>query len=234
MPLSLPEREITAPQFDDLLAAGYRRSGWFFYRTQCPACQACEPLRIEVAKFRESRSLRRVRKSGDEHLRLQVAAPSLDESRVQLFNAHRSQRNLDRGEAPAAADDYNSFLLNAFCEVWELSFWRNDRLVAVSITDVGLKSLSAVYCFFDPEFSWLSPGTFAILSQVSLAQRLGFKWLYLGMYVAGNAHLCYKSRFGPHERLQQGQWQLFPPTMPNKQQPESSEIDIQADELDED
>ena len=232
MPLSLPEGEITAEQFDELLAAGYRRSGWFFYRTQCAACQACEPLRIEVASFHESRSMRRVRKLGNANLRLQVDAPVLDDSRLQLFNKHRCERNLDRGEAPAAGDDYTSFLLNSFCEVWELSFWQNDQLIAVSITDVGKQSLSAVYCFFDPEFSWLSPGTFAILSQISLARQQGYKWLYLGMFVADTAHLCYKSRFGPHQRLQRGEWQLYPPATLDKQRRDNRTGGLTTEELD--
>ncbi len=209
MPLSLPDSKLTGSQLDEVLAAGFRRSGWFFYRTQCRTCQACEPLRIEVEKFNETRSMRRVRRLGDQHLQMQVAAPTLDHERLRVFNAHRSGRNLDRGEPDADASDYSSFLLNAFCEVMELSFWDGDKLVAVSITDVGENSLSAVYCFFDPAYSWLSPGTYAILNQVSLARQDHYQWLYLGMFVEDNAHLCYKARFGPHERLRNGVWQPF-------------------------
>ncbi len=218
MPLSLPDGNITGDQFDAILAAGYRRSGWFFYRTHCQACQACEPLRIGVANFTESRSLRRVRRLGDEHLQMQVAAPALDDERLRVFNAHRAVRNLDRGEPEADASDYSSFLLNSFCEVWELSFWDGDKLVAVSITDVGESSLSAVYCYFDPAYSWLSPGTYSILNQISLASKDHYTWLYLGMFVADNAHLCYKSRFVPHERLRGGQWQPFAPLVIDKSQ----------------
>jgi arginine-tRNA-protein transferase len=218
MPLSLPDGHVTGSQFDEILSAGYRRSGWFFYRTHCPACQACEPLRIEVANFDESRSMRRVRHLGDERLQIQVAAPVLDDERLRVFNAHRAGRKLDRGEPEADASDYSSFLLNAFCEVLELSFWDGDKLVAVSITDVGERSLSAVYCYFDPTYSWLSPGTYSILSQISLAKKDHYKWLYLGMFVADNAHLCYKARFGPHERLRGGKWQPFDPIFIDKSQ----------------
>ena len=218
MPLSLPQGNVTGEQFDAILAAGYRRSGWFFYRTQCKACQACEPLRIEVARFDESRSMRRARRLGDEHLQMQIAAPILNDERLRVFNAHRAGRKLDRGEPEADASDYSSFLLNSFCEVMELSFWDGDRLVAVTITDVGETSLSAVYCYFDPAYSWLSPGTYAILQQISFAQKDCFKWLYLGMFVAGNSHLCYKSRFGPHERLRNGQWDAFAPQLIDRSQ----------------
>ncbi len=218
MPLSIPIESVSGEQFDIVLAAGYRRSGRYFYRTNCPGCQACEPLRIEVAKFRETRSMRRVRKQADDHLRVEVASPSLDEDRLRVFNLHRAIRKLDRGEPAADAFDYESFLIDSYCEAIELSFWDEDKLVAVTITDVGATSLSAVYCYFDPAYSWLSPGTYAILTQISLAQREHFKWLYLGMFVAGNAHLCYKARFGPHERLCDGTWQAFEPTIIDKAQ----------------
>ncbi len=95
MPLSIPQGRVTPDQFDAILAAGYRRSGWYFYRTQCHECSACEPLRIEVEQFHESRSMRRVRKLGDEHLRLEIAQPMLDEERLRVFNLHRSVRKLD-------------------------------------------------------------------------------------------------------------------------------------------
>ena len=218
MPLSVPTESLLPEQFDAILAAGYRRSGRYFYRTNCPGCQQCEPLRIEVSKFSESRSMRRVRRQGDDHFRIQVAAPTLDDDRLRVFNLHRALRKLDRGEPAADAFDYESFLIDSYCDGIELSFWVDEKLVAVSITDVGLTSLSAVYCYFDPAYSWLSPGTYAILTQLSLAQREQFKWLYLGMFVAGNAHLCYKARFGPHERLRGGEWELFEPTVIEKAQ----------------
>ncbi len=209
MPLSVLEGKFEPTRLDRLLECGYRRNGWFFYRTQCPSCQACEPLRLDVARFVESRSMRRAKREGSDKLGIRIAPPTVDADRVNLFNAHRFGRELDRGGEPITTEDYTSFLVNAVCEVWELSFWYGPNLVAISITDVGANSLSAVYCFFDPKYSWLSPGTFAILAQISIAQAMNYQWLYLGMYVQDNPHLCYKSRFKPHQRLIQGQWESF-------------------------
>ncbi len=209
MPLHIPARGLTAEQFDLILEAGYRRSGWFFYRTQCPSCCACEPLRIEVERFNPTRSQRRAKSLGDRHLSTEVGPPMLDERRVELFNRHRQERDLGSEETRIEESEYRSFLLNSYAEVAELSLWLNDKLIAISITDVGKSSLSAVYCFFDPDCAWLSPGTYAILQQVGLARRLGYRWLYLGMMVAANKHLNYKAKFRPHERLITGRWQQF-------------------------
>ena len=128
-----------------LLAAGYRRSGWFYYRTRCPACSACVPLRLEVAAFAPSRSQRRARRLGDRHLQVTWGEPTIDQRRIDLFNKHRQQRGLDHEHPPATAADYQSFLLNASCGVLELSLHYAGELVAVSITDVGSHSLAAVY-----------------------------------------------------------------------------------------
>lgn len=209
MPLCIPQGELSAEQFDTLLAHGYRRSGWYFYNTQCPNCTACEPLRIEVNHFSPSRSQRRAKLRGDQQLRTRVATPSLDDRRLQLFNRHRSERGLSDHDLPVGQGEYRSFLLNASVAVAELSLWYEDRLIAVSITDVGCTALSAVYCYFDPDFSWLSPGSYAILQQIAWARSQGFRWLYLGMMVAENSHLKYKATYRPHERLVAGRWTVF-------------------------
>ncbi len=210
LPLSLPARRVTPEQVDQLLASGYRRSGSFFYRTRCPNCSACVPLRVRPVDFRASRSQRRVWKRGLRELECRLGPAQVSPERVNLFNVHRSQRNLDHGNPPADQADYESFLLSAPLEVVELSFWYGDRLIAVSITDIGATSLSAVYCFFDPAASRFSPGTYAILTQIELGRRWQKKWVYLGFYVAQNRHLNYKARYLPHERRVHGVWKVFP------------------------
>jgi leucyl-tRNA---protein transferase len=216
MPLSLATSEITPEKLDALLAAGYRRSGWYYYRTHCPRCAACEPVRIEAARFSPSRSQRRTWTRGNQHLRITWDQPQLDMHRVRLFNKHRQIRNLGSGEGGVTAADYQSFLVNASCQVVELQLWYENQLVAVSITDIGENSLSAVYCFFDPDFSWLGLGTYAILCQIEAAvrptQNMPFgakRWVYLGLYVERNQHLNYKSRFAPQQRFINGAWREF-------------------------
>lgn len=209
MPLAVPTSGLTPDRFDLLLEAGYRRSGWFFYYTNCAHCSACEPLRLKVANFQPSRSQRRAQKLGDRHLRTKVHAPIVDPQRLELFNRHRTERDLSHGESDVGEAEYRSFLINSHVDVAELSLWYEERLIAVSITDLGATSLSAVYCFFDPDFAWLNPGTYAILQQIAIAQRRGFDWLYLGMMVAENSHLKYKANYRPHERRIAGQWIAF-------------------------
>ena len=216
MPLSLATSEITPEKLDELLEVGYRRSGWYYYRTRCPKCSACEPVRIEAARFVPSRSQRRTLARGRKNLHIRWDSPRLDAQRVRLFNKHRQMRNLSHGEGVVTGADYQSFLVNSSCPVVELQLWYQEQLVAVSVTDVGADSLSAVYCFFDPDYAWLGLGTYAILSQLDAAARPDHstpfhakRWVYLGLYVEQNEHLNYKARFTPQQRFIEGTWRDF-------------------------
>jgi arginine-tRNA-protein transferase len=207
MPLHWPTRQLSPEELDRYMASGYRRSGVFLYHTRCPSCRACEPTRVEVERFAWTRSLRRVLRRGDATLSLRSGPPATDRVRLALINQHRAARNLAQSGTPLDHEDYRSFLIDTCCDTRELSYWADDRLVAVAVTDFGRESLSAVYCYFDPEAHRLSPGTYSILKQLQLAAESGRRYLYLGMYVESNRHLSYKSRFQPQERLIEGRWQ---------------------------
>lgn len=209
MPLEVPQHALNGEQLDHLLNLGYRRAGWFYYRTACPSCQACEPLRVDVPKFVESRSLRRVLKRGDAELQVTIGQPQCDDERLRLFNLHRIQRDMARSDGPADSADYSSFLVSSWNATSEICYWLGSRLAAVAIVDQGVTALSAVYCYFDPGLDHLSLGTYSILTQIRLARASNMRWLYLGMYVADNRHLRYKARYYPHERFQAGSWHRY-------------------------
>ena len=206
MPLQLPVGAVTPEITDQVLALGYRRSGDFLYRTQCPGCQECRPTRVDVRAFQLTGSMRRVLNRGQRDLRLHWGQPRVDARRVSLFNQHREARNLGQGSGGIDADSYRSFLTDTCCNTMELTIFRDQKLIAASIIDVGGQSTSAVYTFFDPAEHRYSLGTLAILKQIQWAQRTARQYVYLGLYVADNQHLNYKARFAPQQRLIEGRW----------------------------
>lgn len=209
MPLRLPIGKLDGAGIDELLERGYRRTGDFVYRTECDGCQACEPSRIRVDQFVWSRSWLRVLRRGDADLRIELGPSRCDPARVELFNRHRSQRDLDRGDGPIDALGYRAFLVDSCCPSLELAIYRSQQLISVTVIDVGERSLSAVYTHFDPDFSRYSLGTYAVLKQIEYAAKTGRPYVYLGMYVAQNRHLNYKARFVPQQRLIAGVWHDF-------------------------
>ncbi len=209
MPLRRPLRLLTRPQLDERLSEGDRRCGEFLYRTQCSTCRACEPIRVDVEKFRASRSQRRTCKRGEQLLQLEISAPRSDDQHLALFNEHRAVRNLDHHTGPLDRASYSAFLEDTCCETLEIRYQFESQLVAVAVMDVGETSLSAVYCFYNPRFRRLSLGTYSVLKQIELCQKWGKTYLYLGLYIADSIHMSYKSTYRPHERLIDGVWRQF-------------------------
>lgn len=208
MPLRRPIG-MTAAQFDERMAAGDRRMGRYLYRTQCPACQACEPIRIPVAEFTPVRTHKRTLRQGDALLALRVGAPQCDETRVELFNRHKRERGLAAGDGELDLDGYFGFLVDSCTETLEFSYWADDVLVAVGISDRGKTSLNAVYCYYDPAYDRVGLGTYNVLKQLEYCRQWSWDYLYLGLYIAQSPRMNYKARFLPHERLLLGTWHRF-------------------------
>jgi len=208
MPLRLPVGKVTPAVTDRLLEIGYRRSGDFVYRTQCPNCAECLPTRIHLPAFRLTKSWRRILARGDRELTIAWDPPQTDSRRIHLFNQHRDQRGLGCSDE-VDRESYQGFLVESCCDSMELSVWCNGILVAIAIVDVGRDSVSAVYTYFDPSLGRLSLGTYALLKTIEWAKQNQRSFVYLGMYVATNRHLNYKARFVPQQRLIGGQWIEF-------------------------
>jgi leucyl-tRNA---protein transferase len=209
LPYRRPLATVSPEQFDQRLAEGDRRSGIFLYRTACPSCRACQPLRLDVAHFKPNATQRRMHRRGEALLDVRIGAPVIDRGRVRLFNLHRDERGLAAGDSPLDERAYADFLTDSCCQTLEFSYWQGGQLIAVAIADQGRESLSAVYCYYDPSFRQLSLGTYSILRHVDFCQATGRRFLYLGFYIAESPHMAYKSRFRPHQRLIDGCWRSF-------------------------
>jgi arginine-tRNA-protein transferase len=98
---------------------------------------------------------------------------------------------------------------SSWCTTRLAEFRINRKLIAVAVTDWLVNSLSAVYTFFDPEFSDYSPGTFAILKQVEEAKRTRRRYLYLGYWIKECSKMAYKSNFQATEIFDGHAWTEF-------------------------
>ncbi|MGC4094299.1 MAG: arginyltransferase [Polyangiaceae bacterium] len=209
LPLRIPARPLTHVELEQRLSAGDRRQGIFLYHTSCPACRACEPIRLDVSQFVPSRSQRRTLQHGNRLLRIELGPALVDERRIELYNRHKHLRGLGSGRAPIDFDGYREFLVLSSCETFELRYYLGAELIGVALVDRSENALSAVYCYYDPAYSRLGLGTFSILKQLELCREWSLGYLYLGLYIEGSEHMRYKARFLPHERLLDGQWLRF-------------------------
>lgn len=209
MPLRQPLEPLNGAELDERLDAGDRRCGVFLYRTQCRDCQACEPLRLDVQTFRPTATQRRVFRRGEQQIVTRIGQPIVDQQRVRLYNKHREKRGLADRMGPISLPGYRDFLTATCCETIELSYFVDSKLASVAIADLGRQAISAVYCYFDPDYAGLSLGVYSILKQIALARESGRRYLYLGLYIEASRHMRYKALYRPHERLIEGEWKLF-------------------------
>ena len=208
LPMRYPLRALSRSEMDERLAAGDRRQGSFLYRTACPGCQACQPLRVPIATFRPNRTQRRVWRNGESLFRVEIGEPTVDPRRVELYNLHKRQRNLARGESSIDEAGYSAFLVDSCCETIELCYFIGTELIGVATADVGRTSMSAVYCFFDPAYSRHSPGVYSVLHEIDLCRKWRLQYLYLGFYIAGPTRMAYKANYRSHELFIDGRWEL--------------------------
>ena len=211
-PLRMPTRHLLRSEFEARLAQGDRRTGFFLYTQECPACRACEPLRVDVSAFVPSRTHRRTLARGREVLTIERGPFEVDARRVALYLAHQEGRGLAKASAPPLDErGYEAFLVDTCTDGFEMRYHLDGELVGVAITDRSSQGLSAVYTYYDPSLSRLSIGTYSILEQLALARELALPWLYLGLAIEESPHMRYKLAFLPHERRIDGAWKRFEP-----------------------
>jgi arginine-tRNA-protein transferase len=209
LPLRLPARRLERFELDRRLAEGDRRQGYVLYRTECPSCSACEPIRLDVNHYQPTRTQKRLLRRGDQALTVHIASPACDRNHVALYNKHKRLRALLDGQPPIDAEGYRNFLVSSCCDSFEIRYYLKEELVGVAITDRAETALSAVYCYYDPEQPQFGLGTYSILKQLELCRRWGLRYLYLGLYIAECRAMRYKATFLPHERLLKGEWVKF-------------------------
>lgn len=204
-----PEARLSSDLYDQLAVRGFRRSGADVYRPACPACDACVPLRIPVP-YTPSASQARVLKR-NRTVRVEVLPAEFREEHFRLYRRYLRARHAACGMVDGDAEQYRDFLISYWSKTVFVEFRAaSGQLLAVAVTDLLDDALSAVYTFFEPEATRQSLGTFAILSQLALAERVGLRWLYLGYWIDACDNMRYKARFLPHEVLRAGRWLRVP------------------------
>ena len=195
---------LSAAQFQELLRRGWRRHGCHLFRPACPACVKCRSLRVDVARFRASKSQRRClrRNRGVEVL---IQRPTVTTDHVRLYNAWHADMSSRRGWPfhPADEADYaESFLLGEWDFAREMLYVRDRRLIGVGLVDAVDDGLSSVYFYHDPAWRNLGPGTFSILQEIDVCRRTERPYLYLGYCIAECPSMAYKANFRPHAALE--------------------------------
>jgi leucyl-tRNA---protein transferase len=197
---------------DTLSKQGFRRSQNVLYRPSCAECSACLSARIRVADFKPSRTQRKILKA-NQHLKRNATSPWATEDQYNLFRRYLDARHADGGMADMDVFEFAAMVEETPIKSRVIEYtrpaakgMRNAPLTVVSLTDVFDDGLSMVYSFYDPDFTELSLGTFAILDHINIAREAGLPYVYLGYWVPGSRKMGYKAGFSALEIFKGGEW----------------------------
>lgn len=207
--IATPQNLVDGTVYSGLIQQGFRRSGKFAYRPHCEHCNACISVRLPVNEFQATRSqLRAFRKHAD--LQVCIVEANYHEEHFALYQAYQAQRHHQGPDHSAELKDeaaqYQQFLCQSNVESLMVEFRDPQHtLKMVSVIDVVLDGLSAVYTFYDANDK-ASYGTYSILWQIEWAKQLNLPYLYLGYWIADSQKMAYKQQFQPQEKLVDGEW----------------------------
>ena len=185
-----------------LVKRGWRRFGHYYSRPQCVGCSACESMRIDVKRFRPSRSQRRVMKQTG--IRTFTRKPTVTWEHLKLYDKYHTYMQQKRGweDYSVDAESYHDLYVKGYSTFGnEIQYYYEGKLVGVDLIDYLDDGISANYFYYDPDYRHLSLGTYSLLKEIELAKARELSWVYLGYYVADCQSLRYKASYRPHQIL---------------------------------
>jgi leucyl-tRNA---protein transferase len=206
--VATPTHLIDAHAYSALIRAGFRRSGQFTYRPHCEQCQACVPVRVDVAGFVPNRTQRRCLKR-NRHLSARILPLDFREEHYELYRRYLGSRHAGGGMDRDGPDQYTQFLLSSNVDSILVEFRDGETLVMIAVVDQIDDGISAVYTFFDPERDRDSLGVYGVLWQIELAKRLELPYVYLGFWIAESRKMAYKKQYPPLQGLVDSLWQVL-------------------------
>ncbi|MCX2682323.1 arginyltransferase [Campylobacter sp. MIT 21-1685] len=188
---------------NELIKRGWRRFGRYFSRPICAQCKECLSLRILAQEYQFSRSERRIFHKNT-NTKILLRRPNLSDEHLYLYDKYH--RFMEEKRAWKRYDlnfrqYYNLYIDGEMDFGYELAFYKDDKLICVDLIDILEDGISSIYCFYDPDFSYLSLGKFSLLNEIKIAQNKNLAYVYLGYFVKKCQSLSYKADYTPNEIL---------------------------------
>lgn len=200
-----PAYPVVMQQYSALAKLGFRRSGENIYRPHCKNCGLCIPVRVPVDEFKPNRSQRR-NISLNKDIKYAVMEASYNEEHYQLYRKYMKGRHTGGGMDKDEPASYESLITSSWSESKLLEFRLENQLVMVAVVDCFNDGLSAVYTFFDPDYSNRGLGVYGILTEIQYTTSLNLDWLYLGYWNPESRKMAYKNHYQPIEFFDGNEW----------------------------
>jgi len=202
-----PEVAPNEELYDRLINNGFRRSGDHIYRPHCDDCKACISIRIPCDTFTATKQQKRCAKKGLRFSqRLQPAC--FDQQHYQLFERYINARHTDGDMYPTSEKQYREFILSDWLNTQFLDLLEptTGELIACLVFDEINSGTSAIYSFFDPDYSRFSPGRLLVLNLINFTREKQLKYVYLGYWIKNCRKMSYKGEYRPTECFIDDRW----------------------------
>lgn len=155
-------------------------------------------------------------------LRLVQSCPPSEEfeqTKLASFTVYKKYQVQIHEDEPASITEkqFDRFLVNSPLEPQESEggvtlgsyhqqYWLDGQLIAVGVIDLLPYCVSSVYFYYDPDFSFLSLGTYAALREIAFTRELqlkvpSIKSYYMGFYIHSCPKMKYKGQYTPSKLL---------------------------------
>ncbi|XP_037915797.1 arginyl-tRNA--protein transferase 1 isoform X3 [Hermetia illucens] len=143
---------------------------------------------------------------------VEVNSKEFEDTQDESYRLYKKYQTFIHRDPPEGTEDYLYFLGNSPLQYqrthdgpeqgygsFHQQYWLDDRLIAVGVIDILPYCVSSVYFFYDPDFNFLSLGTYGSLREVYLTDQLSqrtpaLKYYYMGFYIHTCPKMIYKGR----------------------------------------
>ena len=191
---------------NSLSSQGFRRSQNVLYRPSCAECASCLSARIDVSRFKPSKSQRRTLNRNNGITR-RATSPWASEDQYELFRRYLDSRHAEGGMADMDVFEFAAMIEETPIRSRVIEYTDSGELIGVCLTDVLGDGVSMVYSFYTPDRPRDGLGTYIILDHIDIARSAGLPYVYLGYWVPGSQKMGHKSKFSGLEVFMGGVWQ---------------------------
>lgn len=211
--------ETQQNNYYEFLANGYRRYSNFFYQQVCNGCSECIPMRLEVDKFKLSKSQRRcLRKNSDVRVDIldspindksMINRSMIDSTRLQLFTQYKLRKHNDEKINIFERLNELTNLHQGYNNITEMDYYLGEKLIGVGIVDRSKNCISTNYFYYSMDYPKQRLGVFSLLKEIEYAKSQNLKYHYLGFYIANVQCMSYKNEYKPNQILTKAGWADF-------------------------
>ncbi|XP_023347558.1 arginyl-tRNA--protein transferase 1 isoform X3 [Eurytemora carolleeae] len=140
---------------------------------------------------------------------------------LRLVKADQSDAEFKDKESDCSEETFKSFLCDSplpyssskSSPTWgsyHQHYLLDGKIIAVGVVDILPGCVSSVYFYYNPEYSFLSLGTYSALREIEFTVSLGLEFYYMGYYVHTCPKMRYKGSYKPSQLLSLSSYNWHP------------------------